>query len=50
MGSAVFFHLAREVEGGLGPTEGCVALRLEDMLEVLALAGEQAVMQIEEKP
>lgn len=49
MGSAVFFHLAREVEGGLGPTEGCVALRLEDMLEVLALAGEQAVMRIEEK-
>lgn len=32
LGSAVFFHLARE---GYKPTEGCVALTLKDMLEVL---------------
>lgn len=46
-GSAVFFHLAREERGELRPTEGCVALRLEDMLSVLALCGTQTQMRIE---
>jgi L,D-peptidoglycan transpeptidase YkuD (ErfK/YbiS/YcfS/YnhG family) len=32
-GSAIFLHVARP---GLAPTEGCVALRLDDLLEVLA--------------
>lgn len=47
-GSAVFFHLAREEDGELQPTEGCVALRLEDMLSVLALCGTETRMRIEE--
>lgn len=34
-GSAIFFHLAKEEGASLGPTEGCVALRLADMLDVL---------------
>lgn len=46
-GSAVFFHLAKEKEGELQPTEGCVALRLNDMLEVLALCGPGTQMRIE---
>lgn len=46
-GSAIFFHLAREEEGRLQPTEGCVALRLEDMLKVLALCGPETLMRIE---
>lgn len=33
-GSAIFMHVARP---DYGPTEGCVALALEDLLEVLAL-------------
>jgi len=32
-GSAIFLHVAR---GDFAPTEGCVALRLPDLLEVLA--------------
>lgn len=47
-GSAVFFHLAREEKGELQPTEGCIALRLEDMLSVLALCGRETQMRIEE--
>lgn len=34
-GSAIFFHLAKDRDGVLQPTEGCVALRLEDMRAVL---------------
>lgn len=34
-GSAIFFHLAKEMDGALQPTEGCVALPLSDMLDVL---------------
>ncbi len=35
-GSAIFMHVARP---DYGPTEGCVALALADLLEVLALCG-----------
>ena len=35
LGSAIFLHLARP---GCAPTEGCVALSREDMLELLSLA------------
>jgi L,D-peptidoglycan transpeptidase YkuD (ErfK/YbiS/YcfS/YnhG family) len=35
LGSAIFMHLARP---GYQPTEGCVALSREDMLELLAAA------------
>jgi L,D-peptidoglycan transpeptidase YkuD (ErfK/YbiS/YcfS/YnhG family) len=37
-GSAIFFHLAKSIGGRLQPTEGCVALLLGDMLDVLARA------------
>lgn len=46
-GSAIFFHLAKETDEGLRPTEGCVALRLPDMLNVLARCGPSTVMRIE---
>lgn len=35
-GSAIFMHVARP---GYLPTEGCIALALSDLLEVLALCG-----------
>lgn len=35
-GSAIFMHVAST---DYGPTEGCIALALEDLLEVLALCG-----------
>lgn len=35
LGSAIFMHLARP---GYAPTEGCVALSREDMLDLLAVA------------
>ena len=35
-GSAIFMHVARQ---DYGPTEGCVALALTDLLEVLAACG-----------
>ncbi|MEP2828481.1 L,D-transpeptidase family protein [Parvibaculum sp.] len=47
-GSAVFFHLVREGDGQLQATEGCVALRLDAMLQVLALSGPATRMRIEE--
>ena len=46
-GSAIFFHLAKETDAGLRPTEGCVALRLPDMLQVLARCGPRTLMRIE---
>jgi L,D-peptidoglycan transpeptidase YkuD (ErfK/YbiS/YcfS/YnhG family) len=38
-GSAIFLHVAKP---GMGATEGCVALELEDLLTVLKLAGADA--------
>lgn len=50
-GSAIFFHLAKEEEGGrLGATEGCVALRLPDMLSVLARLTPETRMEVELAP
>ncbi|MBX3494764.1 MAG: L,D-transpeptidase family protein [Parvibaculum sp.] len=46
-GSAIFFHLANEKNGILQPTEGCVALRLPDMLKVLSRCTPQTTMRIE---
>ena len=34
-GSAIFFHLARPAGDGFAPTEGCVAVARDDMLEIL---------------
>jgi L,D-peptidoglycan transpeptidase YkuD (ErfK/YbiS/YcfS/YnhG family) len=42
-GSAIFLHIARS---GYLPTEGCIALRLEHMLEVMALAGPGSAIKI----
>ncbi len=36
-GSAIFLHVARP---DFGPTEGCVAVRREDLLEILAACDE----------
>lgn len=44
MGSAIFLHIARP---DYGPTEGCVALALEDLLFVLAEAGPQDGVLVE---
>jgi len=40
-GSAIFMHIARE---GYPPTEGCIALAKDDLLEVLAAADPQAAV------
>lgn len=45
-GSAIFFHLAKEIDGVLQPTEGCVALLFSDMLEVLKNVTPQTRMTI----
>jgi len=42
-GSAVFFHLARE---GFTPTQGCVAVKLDDMLEILKTIESNVHMEI----
>jgi L,D-peptidoglycan transpeptidase YkuD (ErfK/YbiS/YcfS/YnhG family) len=46
-GSAIFLHVA---SAGLGPTEGCVALRLPHLLRVLARLGPEAVVAILAQP
>ena len=45
-GSAIFFHLAKQKDGVLQPTEGCVALALADMLEVLKEVTPQTMIEI----
>ena len=42
-GSAIFLHLARP---DYRPTEGCIAVALEDMLEILALADAGSRLEI----
>ena len=44
-GSAIFLHLARP---GYPPTQGCVALGLEDLLELLRRAGPGSALEIAE--
>lgn len=46
-GSAIFFHLAKRKDGILQPTEGCIALELGDMLDVLARVAPETRMTIE---
>lgn len=43
MGSAIFLHVARE---GYAPTAGCVALQLDDLLHVLKVCGDNAILRI----
>jgi len=42
-GSAIFLHMARE---GYAPTEGCVALALPDLLDVLRIATPNSTIRI----
>lgn len=42
-GSAIFIHIARE---NYEPTEGCVALKLPDLLEILPFLYNKAVIEI----
>ena len=42
-GSAIFLHLARE---GFKPTEGCVALRQDDLIRLLPRIGPDTVISI----
>ncbi|NQV45365.1 MAG: L,D-transpeptidase family protein [Rhodospirillales bacterium] len=42
-GSAIFMHVAR---AEYAPTQGCVALQLDDLLRVLRVCGPAAVLQI----
>jgi len=42
-GSAVFFHLARE---NYPPTEGCIAVSLPDMLDILKKISDDEMMEI----
>ncbi|MEO0412892.1 MAG: L,D-transpeptidase family protein [Pseudomonadota bacterium] len=35
-GSAIFLHIARETNGSLAPTRGCLALKKSDYLEMLS--------------
>lgn len=44
MGSAIFLHIARD---GMKPTEGCVAICLEDMLELLPMLTRNTTIDIE---
>lgn len=43
-GSAIFLHLSRS---DYSPTAGCVAVQLEDMMKLLALAGPETEIVIE---
>lgn len=47
LGSAIFFHLSHR---DYAPTAGCIAVPLEDMLKVLALASAASVMEIRAEP
>ncbi|HEX2593021.1 MAG TPA: L,D-transpeptidase family protein [Rhizomicrobium sp.] len=42
-GSAIFLHIARE---SYGPTEGCVALAMPDLLDVLRVATDPSVVRV----
>lgn len=44
LGSAIFLHVARP---GYEPTEGCVALALDDLLDLLRVCGPDTVMTVE---
>jgi len=46
-GSAIFLHLAR---AGLAPTEGCIALRREDLFRLLAALGPRPAFLVAAAP
>ena len=45
-GSAIFMHVAREADGKLSPTAGCVSLRQTDLLRVLATCSQSTQIRI----
>ena len=45
-GSAIFIHLAKEENGELQPTAGCVSLRVDDMLALLARIDDETLVTI----
>ena len=45
-GSAIFFHIAQPQAGALRPTEGCVAVSLDDMREILPDCTPKTLMRI----
>ncbi len=47
LGSAIFVHVARP---GFEPTEGCVALALDDLLRLLEDCDEQTVVSVSHRP
>jgi L,D-peptidoglycan transpeptidase YkuD (ErfK/YbiS/YcfS/YnhG family) len=46
-GSAIFLHCARD---DYGPTEGCVALRLADLLDAVSALTPGATIEVRDKP
>lgn len=44
LGSAIFMHVAKP---GYTPTEGCIALALEDLLDVLKSADLESILEIQ---
>jgi L,D-peptidoglycan transpeptidase YkuD (ErfK/YbiS/YcfS/YnhG family) len=46
VGSAVFLHVARQLADGLGPTSGCVSLKLDNLLAVLARCAPAQLIRI----
>jgi L,D-peptidoglycan transpeptidase YkuD (ErfK/YbiS/YcfS/YnhG family) len=47
LGSAIFIHVARDIGGGkLGPTVGCVSLRKDQLLAVLARCTPETMIRI----
>ena len=47
LGSAIFVHVARP---GYDPTEGCIALALEDLLDLLTHCDEATVLSVSPRP
>lgn len=48
-GSAIFLHVAREKQGGLKGTEGCIALNKPDLLEVLTLLSPGTILTVKKQ-
>lgn len=46
-GSAIFFHVAKEMDGSLSPTEGCVALPQDQLIRILMSCDPETTMRIE---
>lgn len=46
-GSAIFFHVAKEKEGRLCPTEGCVALPQDTIVRILMNCGPDTSLKVE---